>query len=770
MNGAGTVTTPLVPLHTAPARMAADGSTCRALNATLKESIMKKSLLIATVAALLALPAQATPPGFTYQGFLQDAGNPATGTYDFRFTLQYVDGMLGTQVVGTPQLKDDVVVTQGVFAVPLDFNATLTNFDYLLKIEVRPGASSGSYTTLAPDTAIKASPQAQFAENAGFAATIGNNSVSSLSITDGNVQTADLGIQSVTADKVESSQVQLRVSGSCAAGSSIRAIDQSGGVDCEPDDSGAAITAVNAGTGLTGGGSSGAVTLGIANGGVGAAQLANGSVGTAAINATQVQARVNGFCTAGNSIRSINSDGSVTCEADDAGTGTVTSVSAGTGLAGGPITTSGTLSIANGGVGSTQIADGSIVVADINTASVQGRVTGTCPAGSSVRAVAADGSVTCETDDVGITSTATVTTAYPVMSFRNITTPGTSVGDMAAATGVDGLPLLAHYEPVNGDLVVLHCDVPDCSTTTRTVVDSTGDVGRKPRLVIAGTGASAFPLVTYFDQTNNVIKALRCNDAACTTSVSAALSATVGAGPVHETSRNSSGVFAVTYYDTPTTNVRAITCSNYNSCNPPLDIQASADDVGQALVMGINGYRYYAYRNATNNHLILRTCGSTIVSASSCFSTLTLDASGTVEDVHDILVTETRQPIVLYRKGGLEYTVSCTTPFCTVATTPNQIGSSAATSGVMTVGSDGYPLIRLRGTGAATNSLDARCVTPTCTEVLVLTAGVAGVSLEARPAIVRSARDFPIVFQRQGDALTIVVCDNNNCDSAARQR
>jgi len=42
------------------------------------------------------------------------------------------------------------------------------------------------------------------------------------------------------------------------------------------------------------------------------------------------------------------------------GTGTVTSVGSGTGLTGGPITTSGTLSIATGGVGTTQIADDAV--------------------------------------------------------------------------------------------------------------------------------------------------------------------------------------------------------------------------------------------------------------------------------------------------------------------------------------------------------------------------------------------------------------------------
>jgi hypothetical protein len=54
-------------------------------------------------------------------------------------------------------------------------------------------------------------------------------------------------------------------------------------------------------------------------------------------------------------------------------TGTVTSVGAGTGLTGGPITTSGTLSVANGGVGTAQLAGGAVDQSKLNTASVDGR-------------------------------------------------------------------------------------------------------------------------------------------------------------------------------------------------------------------------------------------------------------------------------------------------------------------------------------------------------------------------------------------------------------
>jgi hypothetical protein len=233
-----------------------------------------------------------------------------------------------------------------VFSVALDFGATLSNANYSLKIEVRPGASTGAYTPLTPDTAITASPQAFYADASAFAVTVGPNSVGSPQIIDGNVVRSKIAGQAVSVTEIDPSTVQARVAATCAAGSSIRAIDQGGGVTCETDDGGAGtITGVTAGTGLAGGGSSGAVSLAIAAGGVGSGQ----------VNSAQVQLRVSGTCAVGSSIRAIDPTGTVTCEADDVGAGTITGVTAGTGLTGGGSSGAVSLAIAAGGVGSSQV-------------------------------------------------------------------------------------------------------------------------------------------------------------------------------------------------------------------------------------------------------------------------------------------------------------------------------------------------------------------------------------------------------------------------------
>lgn len=170
------------------------------------------------------------------------------------------------------------------------------------------------------------------------------------------------------------------------------------------------------------------------------ADILDGSIGSSDVDKDAVQLRVAGTCAAGSSIREIDNMGAVTCEPDDDSGGDITSVqpASGGGLQGGADSGDAELGIAQGGVDSSMIADGSIVAADVDATSLQVRVGGSCPAGESIRAIAPDGAVTCEIDDD------TDTTLDPEMFWKLQGNSGTSPlpGGSDFVGTVDGSPLV----------------------------------------------------------------------------------------------------------------------------------------------------------------------------------------------------------------------------------------------------------------------------------------------------------------------------------------
>jgi hypothetical protein len=196
--------------------------------------------------------------------------------------------------------------------------------------------------------------------------------------------------------------VQRRVSSACPAGELMTAVNQDGTVVCGAvtSSSGGDITAVSAASGLAGGGTSGAVTLGIAPGGVTASHLAanavdtakilDGTVGGVDINAAQVQARVTGTCPAGQAIRTVAQTGAVTCEPVGAGAGgDITAVTAGLGLSGGASTGDATLSVVFAGTGASNTAARSdhTHAAAVSTSTVVGNQALTGAAGGNTTAL-----------------------------------------------------------------------------------------------------------------------------------------------------------------------------------------------------------------------------------------------------------------------------------------------------------------------------------------------------------------------------------------------
>lgn len=99
---------------------------------------------------------------FTYQGRLNDGGQPANGVYDFSFAL-FDAGNAGNQVGGANNFNG-IEVTNGAFTVALDFGGNFPGADRWLEIAVQ-ATGGGGFTTLSPRQKLTATPYAITAAN-----------------------------------------------------------------------------------------------------------------------------------------------------------------------------------------------------------------------------------------------------------------------------------------------------------------------------------------------------------------------------------------------------------------------------------------------------------------------------------------------------------------------------------------------------------------------------------------------------------------------------
>jgi len=704
-------------------------------------AFMPRLVILMLAAANSDLCAQSLGSAFTYQGQLKELSQPASGLYDLEVCL--FDGPSNPIAISCAPDFDDVPVEAGLFAITLDFgSAPFVGQQRFLELRVKPGASGGGYTILSPRQIVRPAPEALRSNVAAVAPWSGltgmpsgfsdgtddnsggtvTNIATGAGLTGGPITgSGSIAIApgGIGAAQINAAQVQSRISGSCAPGMFVRLVNQDGTVVCDPAGAGS-ITGVTAGTGLAGGGTSGSVTVSIAAAGVGATE----------INPAQVQSRVSGNCTVGQYVRAVNQDGTVTCVVDTNSGGSVTTIATGAGLTGGPITASGSIAVAQGGINSTLI----------DPTQVQVRVAGTCSVGQSITSIGVDGGVQC----AGISSTPRQSVhAVPIAPTQYVSTASDPVGNPVIVTS-------------SSSMNIFRCQNSACTTlparSTLAVGASFPDVG---------VGSDGTIRVGF--SSGSQVRFVKCSDLTCSSFSNMQISSGAGGHEYLLTWRgmalNSAGLAAFVARDSTDQTLMFRRCLDVQcSSLGPQQVIAGAPGITPSIAFRADGRPVIA--SAASTQVAITQCSDADCSS---FTVNTFSNNGYYSDI--VVPTDDRPIVAALTSGSANlYLHRCDSPACTSITTRLILASGATlVKPRIWISDQGLPVIAFGGAASG------RWHVAACADMNCNGAGISNVALsytsEADATV--GADGYPFVAGQfnngAGQELQVVKCYSSGC-------
>jgi hypothetical protein len=164
------------------------------------------------------------------------------------------------------------------------------------------------------------------------------------------------------------------------------------------------------------------------------------------------------------------------------------------------------------------------------------------------------------------------------------------------AVDKDGLPVVAYYDGVAGDLKLFRCKNDRCplSSSTEKTLDTGGDVGARPTVRVSRNGAIA---VAYEDRTNGQVKLTTCGDSTCSGGGFVQTTVSIGAGKNPALAMDANGLPVIAYFS-DTGAVILQRCSNplCTLISTPVTLATPARTLGGiSLMMGADGFPLVTY-------------------------------------------------------------------------------------------------------------------------------------------------------------------------------
>lgn len=482
------------------------------------------------------------------------------------------------------------------------------------------------------------------------------------------------------------------------------------------------------------------------------------TTGTIAADTTYLQRRVSGSCALpGSYIIGISADGTVTCSTPPTGgPGTVTQVQTGPGLTGGPITGAGTVNLA-----STQLLPTTACSTD-QIAKWSGSAW-ICAAAPPAFPICIIGQVM----RVGV-SGGLQCGNLPHTIFTNAEA-GVSFTYTSIAVGSDGRPVVAYRTSATSTLRLLKCGDASCSGgNVDTEIDSSPGTGY---FASAAVAADNRPIIAYYHVNNADLMVTKCGNTECSSGNVTTLVDGVGesVGAYTSIAIPADGRPVISYRDFANTALKVVKCGNAACSNgnafSTLDTNAAEFT---SIAIGADGFPVVAYFDAINTALKVARCADAACAAS---ATVTLDdTSANTGQYASIAVPADGRPVVSYHdqsNSRLRY-ARCGNAGCTTGNVRSTLDDSVSSVGQyasIALGSDGLPVVSYR------DSLNAdlkviKCGSLTCASASRITTTVDRAdNVGAFSSLAMPADGLPVIAYQDitNNAFKVLKCSNAAC-------
>ena len=299
-------------------------------------------------------------------------------------------------------------------------------------------------------------------------------------------------------------------------------------------------------------------------------------------------------------------------------------------------------------------------------------------------------------------------------------------GHTSIAIGENGYPIISYFDETNDDLKVAACATVGCTgEPVITTIDSSGSVGHDTSIAI---GENGLPVISYRDLTNNSLKVAACTTTDCSGNPTlTSVDGTDTVGRYTSIAIRDNGLPIISYFDETNNDLKVAACATTDCSGTPT--LTTVDDTGivgwyTSIAIRDNGLPIISYYDNDNESLEVAACSTTDCSGTPTITTV--DDDGWVGHYTTIVIGNDGKPIISYQDVGQNRlkVAACAATDCTgTATITSFTPPGAGRDSSIAIGGDGNPVISsvYYPDGMYGDLIFVACETTSCSESTVTT-------------------------------------------------